>query len=359
MARIVERVADRYDVVVGVDTHTDTHTAAVVDRLGAVLAQVTVSTDPDGLARLLDFAVAHTPPRGRRLWAVEGTRAHGQGLCRVLDAAGEDVSEAPKPAAASRRRGGKSDQLDAVAAAHAVLALPLQRVAAPRSDGPREALRLLLVCRRHHSDARTATINLVKALILTADDTLRHTLRGLSTTTQIARLAALDLPETTDLPCEEHTRRRELTTLARQIQTLDAALADNHRRLRALVTHLCPPLLDQPGIGPVTAAIALTAWSHPGRVRSEAAYATLAGTAPIPVASGRTNRHRLNRGGDRTLNSALHTIALTRRRIHPETRDYITRRRTEGRTTKEITRCLKRYIARQIYRTITNHHRTT
>ncbi|WP_431884380.1 IS110 family transposase [Micromonospora gifhornensis] len=358
MARIVERVADRYDVVVGVDTHTDTHTAAVVDRLGGVLAQLTVSTDPDGLSRLLAFAVEHTPPQGRRLWAVEGTRSHGQGLCRLLTAADEGVCEAPKPTAAARRRGGKSDRLDAVAAAHAVLALPTDRIAAPRSDGPREALRLLLVCRRHHNDARTAAINLTKALILTADDTLRHTLRGLTTTTQIARLAALDLPDTTDLPIEQHTRRRELTILARQIQTLDAALADNHRHLHTLVAQLCPPLLNQPGVGPVTAAIALTAWSHPGRIRSEAAYATLAGAAPIPVASGRTDRHRLNRGGDRTLNSALHTIALTRRRIHPETRDYITRRRAEGRTTREITRCLKRYIARQLYRTITTHHRT-
>ncbi|MEU1238719.1 IS110 family RNA-guided transposase [Micromonospora aurantiaca (nom. illeg.)] len=345
-------------MVVGVDTHTDTHTAAVVDRLGGVLAQVTVSTDPDGLSRLLAFAVAHTPPQGRRLWAVEGTRSHGQGLCRLLTAADEPVCEAPKPPAAARRRGGKSDQLDAVAAAHTVLALPAERIAVPRSDGPREALRLLLICRRHHTDARTAAVNLVKALILTADDTLREALRGLSTTIQIARLAALELPETTALPCEEHTRRRELVTLARHIHILDATLADNHQRLRALVTELCPPLLDQPGVGPVTAAIALTAWSHPGRVRSEAAYATLAGAAPIPVASGRTDRHRLNRGGDRTLNSALHTIALTRRRIHPETRDYITRRHAEGRTTREITRCLKRYIARQLYRTITTHHQT-
>lgn len=358
MTRMAERIADRYEVVVGVDTHTDTHTAVVVDRLGGVLAQVTVSTDADGLSRLLAFAAAHTPPGGRRLWAVEGTRAHGQGLHRLLTAAGEPVCEAPKPAAAARRRGGKSDQLDAVAAAHAVLALPADRIAVPRSNGPREALRLLLVCRRHHSDARTAAINLVKALILTADDPLRQALRGLSTTTQIARLAALDLPDETDLPIEEHTRRRELATLARQIQTLDAALATNYRHLHTLVTQLCPPLLDQPGVGPVTAAIALTAWSHPGRVRSEAAYATLAGAAPIPVASGRTDRHRLNRGGDRTLNSALHTIALTRRRIHPETRDYITRRRAEGRTTREITRCLKRYIARQLYRTITAYHRT-
>ncbi|WP_431948462.1 transposase, partial [Micromonospora marina] len=162
----------------------------------------------------------------------------------------------------------------------------------------------------------------------------------------------------THLPIEQRTRRRELAILAQQIQTLDATLATNYRHLRTLVAQLCPPLLDKPGVGPVTAAIALTAWSHPGRIRSEAAYATLAGAAPIPVASGRTDRHRLNRGGDRTLNSALHTIALTRRRIHPETRDYITRRRAEGRTTREITRCLKRYIARQLYRTITAHHRT-
>jgi transposase len=350
-------IADVYDVVVGVDTHLDTNTAAVMDRLGAVHAQATAGTDPAGLAELLAFADAHTPAGARRLWAIDGTRAHGQGLTRLLQAGGENVAEAPKPAPAARRRGGKSDALDAVAAGRAVLAQPVEGIATPRADGPREALRMLLARRRHHSDTRTATVNLVKSVILTADNELRGALRGRSTTAQIRHLT--QLPAEPDLPVDQHTRRQLLTSLAHQIRTPDRQLTDNHRQLRALVTQLCPPLLQQPGVGPVTAAVALTTWSHPGRVRSEAAYAALAGATPIPVASGRTDRHRLNRGGDRTLNAALHTIVLTRRRIDPATRAYVTRRRAQGRTNREITRCLKRYIARQLHHTMTAHHRTT
>ena len=350
-------IADVYEVVVSVDTHTDTHTAAVLDRLGAVRAQATAGTDPAGLTELLTFADAHTPPGARRLWVIDGTRAHGQGLTRLLHAAGETVAEAPKPAVrGAYRRGGKSDARDAVAAGRAVLAQPVEGLATPRADGPREALRMLLACRRHHSDTRTATINLLKSLILTADEPLRGALRGRPTTAQVRHL--LHLPTEPGLPVDQHTRRQLLTNLAQQIHTLTQLLADNHRQLRTLVGHLCPPLLAQPGVGPVTAAIALTAWSHPGRVRSEAAYAALAGANPIPVASGRTDRHRLNRGGDRTLNVALHTIAITRRRTDPTTRAYLQRRQAQGRTTKEITRCLKRYIARQLYRTMTTHHHT-
>ena len=350
-------IADVYDLVVSVDTHADTHTAAVMDRVGAVHAQTTAGTDPAGLTELLTFADAHTGAGARRLWVVDGTRSHGQGLTRRLHAVGETVAEAPKPAVSgARRRGGKSDLLDAVAAGRAVLAQPVQGIAIPRADGPREALRMLLTCRRHHSDTRTAAINLLKSLILTADEPLRTHLRRLGTAAQVTALTTLtDDPH---LPVEHRVRRQQLTALAQQIHTLTQLLADNNRQLRTLVDQLCPPLLQHPGVGPVTAAVALTTWSHPGRVRSEAAYAALAGVNPIPVSSGRTDRHRLNRGGDRTLNAALHTIALTRRRTDPTTRAYVHRRHAQGRTSKEITRCLKRYIARQLYRTITAHHNT-
>ena len=145
-------------------------------------------------------------------------------------------------------------------------------------------------------------------------------------------------------------RRQRLVALARDIASMNAALKDNLRQLRALVATMCPALLEQPGVGPVTAAVALTAWSHRDRLRSEAAYAALAGVNPIPASSGRTVRHRLNRGGDRALNTALHTIVLTRRRIHRPTRDYVARRRAQGRTHREIDRCLKRYVARQLFR---------
>ena len=356
---LAERLADRVDAVIGVDTHTDTHTAAVVTPVGTVLAELTVAATADGAAVLLAWATQQSSGlgAGRRVWALDSARSHGVGLLRVLRAAGEDTLEAPKPATARRRRNGKSDALDAVHAARAVLAA--DHHATPRADGDREALRILHVCRRHYSDTRTATINLFKSLILTADDDLREQFRGRSTLRQLQHAATLPgdtaghtLPGDTTGHTLHRLRRTQLSILAEQVHTLDRMLKANLADIRALVHTLCPALLDQPGIGPVTAAIALTAWSHHGRVRTEAAFAALAGVSPIPASSGRTVRHRLNRGGDRTLNAALHTIAKTRQRCHQPTKNYITRRTTQGRTPPEITRNLKRYIARQIWRII-------
>ncbi|WP_433495709.1 IS110 family transposase [Micromonospora sp. CA-248089] len=356
---LADRLAGRVDAVIGVDTHTDTHTAAVTTPVGTVLAEITVPATADGAAVLLAWAGRQTTGlgTGRRAWALDGARCHGVGLLRVLRAAGEDVLEAPKPAAGRRRRGGKSDALDAVHAARAVLAA--DHVATPRADGDREALRLLHVCRRHYSDTRTATINLFKSLILTADDDLRTQMRGLNTLRQVQHATTLTTGTGTGTGSGSGTgsgldrlRRTQLAALAEQILTLEKLLKANLTEIRTLVDKLCPTLLDQPGIGPVTAAIALTAWSHPGRFRNEAAFASLAGASPVPANSGRTIRHRLNRGGDRTLNAALHTIAKTRQRCHQPTKDYVERRTTEGRTPAEITRSLKRYIARQIWRTL-------
>jgi transposase len=346
----MNRIADRVELVIGVDTHTDTHSAAVVDRLGGLHAELTVPADPHGYQQLLTFASGHTPPGGRVCWSVEGTRSHGQGLTRYLRSVGQWVLEAPAPAASTRRRGGKSDRLDALAAARTVLTRPVQAVATPRADGDRETLRILLTVRRHDTDRRTATVNLVKSLILTAGDTLRGQLRAQSTAKQIRWLATTPPPAHTDR--ETRTRHQQLHRLAREIHELDAVLKTNKQDLKTLIHQLCPALLALPGVGPVTAAIAYTTWSHPGRVRNDAAYANLAGAAPIPASSGRSTRQRLNRGGDRTLNHALWIIATTRRRIDPATRAYITRRTTEGLSSKDITRCLKRYIARQLYRTL-------
>ena len=347
---LAERLADRVDAVIGVDTHTDTHTAAVLTPVGTVVAELTVAATAEGAATLLAWADQQTSGRGsgRRAWALDSARSHGVGLLRVLRAAREYILEAPKPATASRRRGGESDALDAVHAARAVLAA--DRLAVPRSDGDREALRILHVCRRHYSDTRTATVNLFKSLILTADDDLREQFRGRSTVRQLHHAATL-IGDTAGSTLER-LRRTQLRELAEQIHALDRMLKANLAEIRALVRTMCPVLLEQPGIGPVTAAIALTAWSHHGRVRSEAAFAALAGVNPIPASSGRTSRHRLNRGGDRTLNAAIHTIAKSRQRCHQPTKDYMTRRTTGGRTRPEITRSLKRYIARQIWRII-------
>jgi transposase len=338
-------LAEQVDVLVGVDAHTDTHTAAVLSAAGAVLAELTVDADDDGAAALLAWATQHVGGL-RRQWVIDGARSHGLGLSRVLLAAGETVLDAARVPGAARRRGGKSDSLDAVHIAR--IALTAGHVITPRSDGDREALRILHVARRHYSDTRTATVNLLKSLILTADDALRGQLRKLSTDQQVRLLRHLE--PSTELNTLARVRRNQLRTLAAEIAVLDQTLADNLKQLRDLVAVMCPALLDQPGVGPVTAAVALAAWSHKGRLRNEAAFAALAGVNPIPASSGRTIRHRLNRGGDRTLNSAIHTIAKSRRICHQPTRDYVTRRTAEGKTPKEINRYLKRYIARQLFR---------
>jgi transposase len=340
-------LADLVDVVIGVDAHTDTHTAAMLSAAGAVLAEFTVNADDAGAAVLLAW-VASQAGGPRRQWVIDGARSHGIGLTRFLLTAGETVLDAARIPGSTRRRGGKSDRLDAIAVAR--VALTAEHLTTPRRDGDREALRILHVARRHYTDARTATVNLLKSLILTADDALRRHLRGLNTDQQVRELCRLQAEPADDLDAVGRVRRAQLRALATDIAAIDQTLADNLTQLRDLVAAMCPTLLDQPGVGPVTAAVALTAWSHPGRLRNEAAFAALGGVNPIPASSGRTIRHRLNRGGDRTLNAALHTIALSRRRYHQPTRDYVARRTAEGKTLKEINRCLKRYIARQLFR---------
>jgi transposase len=338
-------LADRVDVVIGVDTHTDTHTAALLTRAGAVVADLTVIADDAGAAQLVAWVDKHAEG-SRREWIVDGARSHGVGLTRFLLTAGEVVHDAARIPGVARRRGGKSDLLDAVLAART--ALTAQHVATPRSDGDREALRILHTTRRHYTDTRTATVNLLKSLILTADDDLRGQLRGLSTDQQIRHLQAVEPgvgPDTTD-----RIRRQQLCALAADVAALDQVIADNLKQIRTVVAAMCPVLLEQPGVGPVCGAVFLAAWSHKGRLRNEAAFAALAGVNPIPASSGRTQRHRLNRGGDRTLNAALHTVVMNRRRNHQPTRDYVARRTAEGRTPKEINRSLKRYVARQIFR---------
>ena len=324
-------LAERVDVVIGVDAHTDTHTCALLSAGGAVLAELTVDADDDGAAALLAWAASQAGGL-RRQWVIDGARSHGIGLTRFLLVAGETVLDAARIPGSARRRGGKSDRLDAIAVARN--ALTADQVATPRGDGDREALRILHVARRHYTDTRTATVNLLKSLILTAEDALRRQLRKLNTDAQVRHLRQLEVEPESDLDTVGRVRRENLYALATQITVLDQALADNLKQLRSLVHTMCPTLLDQPGIGPVGAAVALSAWSHPGRVRNEAAFAALAGVNPIPASSGRTVRHRLNRGGDRTLNAAIHTIAMARRRYHQPTRDYLTRRTTEGRTPK-------------------------
>lgn len=337
-------LADLVDAVIGVDTHTDTHTAAIVDRLGAHLATLQVSADAGGYTQLIKFAASHAP--GPQIaWAVEGCGSHGAGLAAALTAAGHPVIEADRPKRA-RRRGGKSDELDAARAGRQALATA--HPALPRTGHNREALRILLATREHAAKTRTATVNVFKALILTAPEDLRRQFRGRTTGQQVRTARALRARA--GQPVSEQHLRHALRQLATQIAALDTGLAASHSHIRALVRAWLPALLAQPGIGPISAAQLLITWSHPGRFRTEAAFAALTGTAPIPASSGRTARHRLNPYGDRNANRALHTIAANRLHYHAPTIAYAARRTAEGKTTREIRRCIKRYLARSTYR---------
>jgi transposase len=336
-------LADQVDVVIGVDTHKASHTAAVVEPTGGVVAHLTVPSDALGAKRVLAFARLRGP--GRRVWAIEGTGSFGAGLTTYLLEQGEWVVEIDRPARPARRNGAKSDELDAVRAARE--ALTREHLAQPRRRGEREALRVLLATRQGAVLARTRAITSLHALVVNAPEGMRNQLRHLESDELLARCARLRTG-----PSQSTEHRATIMALrctARRALACEAEAADLESAIELLVEQEGPALLAEPGIGPITAAAILNAWSHAGRIRSEAAFAMLAGVAPIPASSGQTVRHRLNRAGDRQLNRALHTIVLSRLVHHPETRAYAARRAAEGKTSREIKRCLKRHLARRIF----------
>jgi transposase len=343
-------LADRVDGVIGVDTHRDTLTAAAVTTVGGLLGELVVAADAAGYQRLLDFARARVP--GRRCFAVEGAGSYGAGLTRLLVERGEWVVEVDRPKRPARR-GGKSDALDAVRAAREALAQ--ERLAAPRRRGDREALRVLLATRQGAVTARTGAINQLKALIVGAPEELRAELRRSSTSGQVGYCAALRDRPTRSL--EHRMTVRALRSTALRIQVLTAEASQLEGQIGRLVGAVAPWLLELPGMGPLSAAQVLVSWSHAGRLRSEAAFAALAGVAPIPASSGQVVRYRLNRGGDRQLNRALHTVALVRLRDDPTTRAYAARRRGDGKSPREIRRCVKRAIARHLFKLLQRYDR--
>ena len=308
-----------------------------------------IDNDEAGFAAAAAWVTAHAPG-ARVIVGLEGTRSYGIGLARALQAAGLLVVEVERPKRHQRRGRGKSDPIDAHLAAVQVLGMDADRLPIPRADGDREALRILLVGRRELSGTQTRCKNQLKALLHTGDELERNLASGhLSQARLQAIIRRRGTGEQTRL---QLIRRQEARRLAQLILQAERQLTANYRQLRELVTSIAPGLLAKRGVGPVTAAQAIISWSHPGRCRTEAAFAALAGASPIPASSGKIVRQRLNRGGDRQLNSALHTIALTRWRSCPRTADYITRRRADGKTDPEIRRSLKRYIARELYRTL-------
>jgi transposase len=342
-------VAEIVDAVVGGDTHRDSHALQLLSPAGVAVAAVTISNDDAGFAAAIAWIAEHAPG-GRIVIGLEGTRSYGIGLARALSAAGLVVVEVQRPKR-GERRAGKSDPIDARLAALQVLQLDADRLPIPRADGAREALRILLSARRELTIAKTKQINRLRALLLCGDDPDRQLARGAFSEQTLRALARRRGGR--DDSVEQAVRRGEIRRLALAIRAANTDLAANHSQLAALVDTTAPGLLSRHGIGPVSAAQALVSWSHPGRCRNDAAFAALAGVNPIPASSGRTVRHRLNRGGDRALNRALHAIVLTRWRSDPRTRAYITRRRAQGKTDREIRRCLKRYVAREIFRALT------
>lgn len=340
-------LAELVDVVIGVDTHKDTHTAAVIDAAtGAVLDEVTVDTNPDGYAALVAMADRHST---RRAWSIEGTGGYGAGLTRFLSD-DELVIELDRPNRPARRNGAKSDPLDAVRAGRE--ALTREHRAQPRAAGDRAALAVLMTARRSAIDASTVAQRQLHSLVVAAPEALRSRFRGQSTPIMVTTAARIRVHGSWDL--ETTTYATVLRDLAQRVKAMQAEAARQEKAIMGVITSWRPDLLDEPGVGPIVAATILCAWSHPGRFRHEAAFANLAGVAPIPASSGLTTRYRLNRCGDRQLNRALHVIVLSRLRYDPDTRAYAQRRRAEGKTDREIKRCLKRYIARQLYRHLEN-----
>jgi len=340
------QLAEVVDAVIGGDTHRDMHALELITPNGVTLSTLAITNDAAGFTDALAWIAEHTPGP-RVVIALEGTRSYGIGLARALAAAGLPVVEIERPARRDRRR-GKSDPIDAHLAAVNALRLDADRLPIPRADGDREALRILLGARRELTTYRTRMVNRLRALLLTGDDLDRTSARGPMNPPRLTAIARRRGGR--DETREQAVRRAEARRLALAIRDAGAELKDNKTQLGQLVGDVAPGLMSKVGIGPVSAAQAIVSWSHRDRCRNDAAFAALAGASPLPASSGKIVRHRLNRGGDRQLNRALHDIVLTRWRICPRTHAYIAKRRGEGKTDNEIRRLLKRYIARELYR---------
>jgi transposase len=328
----------------GVDTHGRTHHAAVIDAVGRQLGDREFPTTPAGYRQLTAWLRGHGE---LDRVGVEGTGAYGAALARHLRVEAITLVEVDRPDRKARRAHGKSDPLDAYAAARAALSGAATGTPKHR-DGQVEAIRALRVARRSAVKARTQAMNQLRALLLTGPAGLREQLRHLSPTVLVATCAALR--PSAELADPEQAVKTALRRLARRHQRLSEEIAEADADLRGLVTAAAPDLLALQGVGiDVAGQLLATAGDNPDRLHSEASFAHLCGVAAIPASSGRTHRHRLNRGGDRAANNALHTVALCRMRYDERTRIYVERRTKQGLSKTEIIRCLKRYIAREIY----------
>jgi transposase len=336
--------ANRVVVTGGVDTHQDLHVAAALDQLGRVLGTESFPTTIAGYRKLVAWLRRHGQ-LGKV--GVEGTGSYGAALARQLTAAGVEVIEVARPNRQVRRRYGKTDVVDAIAAARAVQSG--EASGTPKShDGPVEALRTLKAVQRSANKSRTQALNQIHQLLVTAPEDLRARLRPLKRKELLATCAGFRIkPEDDSLPAMTRLALREL---AQRVLLLDAQLAAITKRLHRITADVAPQLVAIKGVGPeVASTLLMTAGDNPERMHSEAAFAALCGTNPIPASSGKTNRHRLNRAGDRHANAALWRIVVVRLSCDQTTRDYLAKRDNEGKSKTEAIRCLKRYVAREVF----------
>jgi len=334
-------------VFLGVDTHSEAHVAVALDGAGGRLGELVVPNDRAGYARLWDWAMS----LGILVAAgVEGTGSYGAGLSRFLRARGTSVQEVNRTSCQHRRRHGKHDAGDAEAAARQVLSGTA--AGEPKgADGAAESLRALRVARRSAVKAKTQAANQLHALLSTAPDELREGLRGLPTKHLAAKASRFRCGAGPVDPAR--ATKLAMRSVARRHQALSGEIAELDAHIEALVEEAAPELVALEGVGPDTAAaLLIAAGDNPERLKSEASFAHLCGTAPVPASSGKVVRHRLNPGGNRDANRALHVVALNRLRRDPRTQEYLARRTADGKSKKEALRCLKRYIARETYRAV-------
>ncbi len=332
------------DIIVGIDTHKDTHAAVALTALGMRLGATTIPANRAGYRRVELWARSFGTVTA---FGIEGTGSYGAGLARALREAGHRVLEVIRPDRSARRRNGKSDTLDAEAAARAVLSG--QATAEPKTGTSSvEMIRHLKIARDAAVKAKTQAMLTLKSIIVSAPADLREQLeRTAGKIAFVRRLAAL---RPGPIISTTASAKAALRATARRWLALHEEIEAHDRDLDALVSATAPQLTRAPGIANTTAAeLLLLVGDNPERIRSEGAFAKLCGACPIPASSGKTNRHRLNRGGNRQANAALHRVVVTRMRVHTPTIEYVRRRTGEGKTKPEIMRCLKRYVAREVF----------
>ena len=339
-------LAEQYDVIIGVDTHKDFHVAVALSANGGRLAECRIPANQQGCSKLRSWALElGTKP----IFAKEGTGSFGAGLCRELMASGFPVVEINRTDRSTRRRLGKDDAIDAEAAARAFIA-GLATIEPKGGHQVVEMIRLLKGNKDSATNSRTRAINQIKAILVTAPALLREQLEPMANINLIATCAAFSIAV---VDCPFAAAKKALRYLARRVLQLEKEIAELLEDLDQLTQQACPGLRKTYGIAVDGAATLLVAaGDNPARLRSDAAFAALCGVSPLPASSGKTNRHRLNRGGNRQANATLHRVVVVRLRWHEQTKAYAAHRMEESRSKPEIMRCLKRFIAREVFHTL-------